>query len=830
MSKLSFTIKEFLQALPNRNVEWDAENLSLSTVIEEVAFDTRRIHHPEKALFIALKGDSRDGHNYTQKAYQLGVRCFLVEKEIKLPGPANIIQVPSSLNSLQAFSRQYRLQFSYPIIGITGSNGKTIVKEWLASVLEADFRLVKSPLSYNSQIGVPFSLLEMEAGLDLAIIEAGISQAGKMSKLAELIQPEYGILTHFGDAHAEGFHSSSEKLAEKLLLFKTCKLIFVSADNPMVCATLEKAKIPFQSIGEHQDADFKVGNIHSKGEGWEFSILDNKGYSSSFYLSVSGRAALENALLVILTARYFEVSWDKIRNILGLLHPISMRTELITDNPEVAIINDVYNADRASVENAFSLLGNDQAHPGRVLILSDMEHQGEQQHAVQSGLLQTALNKFGAENIILIGPVFFQLAGLIKGLEAYLDIDDFLAEFDYAQFRNKTVLLKGARRYTLERIIPYLSRHATATSFKINLNHLVHNYRQFRAHVPASVKMMAMVKAFAYGAGTWEIAQTLEQEGIDYLGVAYTAEGIALRTKGIKVPIIVMNADPQSMEQLLQFQLEPNVYNMEFLRSYTEVGSQQGFPRLPIHIKVDTGMRRLGFGLEDLAVLNTFFEENPKIEVRSILSHLAAADEPKRDAFTHAQAQEFLAFRAQLQLSGDAEPLLHLLNTAGTLRFPEYYLDMVRLGIGLYGISMPAGIQLDLREIGSLHSSISQLQQYPAGTPIGYGCSEVTTRESRIAVVPIGYADGIRRSLSNGAGRFLVCGQRAPVIGRVCMDMLMLDVTDIPEAKTGDQVTLIGCQGKACISVSEIAACCNTIPYEILTGISQRVQRVYIKA
>lgn len=824
MSEMAFTIGEFIAELPDEWTGGAAQIADPNSLIEEVAIDSRRIHHPDKTMFVALKGENRDGHDFVYLAYERGVRCFLVEKWMEGLAGATQIVVEDSRRSLQQFARRYRERFSYPVIGITGSNGKTIVKEWLATVLEGNMRLVKSPQSYNSQLGVPLSLLGMQKKLDLAIIEAGISRPGEMEKLAGMIQPKWGVLTHFGDAHAEGFDSEAEKLKEKLKLFSNTDCVFVSADDALVIAALRSAHIPFQSIGQDEAADLRVREAHSDGNHWYFSIGD-----TGFVLPVTGRAALENALLVIQVAHHLGLEWETIRAKVACLHPVSMRMERITDNPEIAIINDAYNADRASVENAFSLLENERAHAGRRLILSDMEHQGQHQTAVQSELLAIAREKFGVANLILIGPIFRQLATAFSGLRAYPDIDAFLVDFDYDDFRHTTVLLKGARRYALERLIPYLSRRVTATTFKINMNHLVHNFRQFRALLPPSVKMMSMVKAFAYGSGTWEIAQVLEEEDIDYLAVAYTAEGIALRTQGIEVPIVIMNADPQNLEQLLHFRLEPNVFSLEFLRAYVHAGDLGGFASYPIHIKVDTGMRRLGFRQEDLPPLNAFLADHPKVAVRSVLSHLASADVPEMDAFTQAQIAAFQAFQQGLQVPDGTAPLFHILNTAGIVRFRDHAMDMVRLGIGLYGISPVAGLDLDLREVGSLHSVVTQVHSYPAHTPIGYGCSEYTQRASRIATVPIGYADGIRRSLSNGVGRFLVRGQRAPVMGRVCMDMLMLDVTDIPGVEAGDEVTLIGCQGKECISVEEIAQLCDTIPYEILTGISQRVRRVYVK-
>lgn len=824
MSNTLFSIQELADHLPN--ISGKGGDLHLE--VEEVNFDSRRLRHPGKSLFVALRGDTRDGHAYLAKAWKQGVRSFLVEEPSQLPEGATFIQVPDTRKALQQIGGWYRNKFNYPVIAITGSNGKTIVKEWLATVLGQQFALAKSPESYNSQIGTPLSLLEMRPGLDLALIEAGISQPGEMERLEAIIRPQIGVMTHFGDAHAKGFASEEEKLNEKLKLFRNCQLVFASSDDAPVLAAMKSQQLPVRTVGRSPHADLQLLEASDSDNRWTLSFREQD-QDYQLEMPVSGGAALENVLLVIALARHLGMDWQQIGTGMSRLHPVSMRTELITDNPEVAIINDTYNADRASVQNALNLLEQEKVHPGRAVILSDLEHQGEEQEKIQLDLLDAARDKFGEHNIVLIGPVFHRLLSNTDGPDTFLTVDDFLTEFDYIRFRNKTVLLKGARRFALEAVIPYLSRRVTATWFKINMNHLVHNFRQYRSALPRNVKITSMVKAFSYGSGTWEIAQALEQEDVDYLAVAYTSEGIALRTRGIDTPIMIMNADPQNIRQLFHFRLEPVAYSVEFMRQYAWTGAELERERFPLHLKIDTGMRRLGFTEIDIDGLNAFLQSEPQIQVVSALSHLASADEPGQDALTHKQYERFQDFMKLLQLPDSESPIRHLLNTAGIQRFPEYVMEMVRLGIGLYGIAPVADSQLDLREVGSLHSVVTQVHDYEAGTPVGYSASEVTARHSRIATVPIGYADGIRRTLSNGVGRFLVRGQRAPVIGRVCMDMLMLDVTDIPGVQSGDEVTLIGCQGKECISVQEIAELCDTIPYEILTGISQRVRRVYVR-
>jgi Alr-MurF fusion protein len=826
MSGTSFTLRHLADAVPALQL---VRQESPAQEFQDFAFDTRRLSDGGQALFVALRGTQRDGHAFISDAYEKGVRNFLVVDAAAVPAPANVVQAADPLAALQAIAAWYRSQLPYPLIAITGSNGKTIVKEWLASVLEPAFRLGKSPSSYNSQLGVPLALLELPAQADYGVIEAGISLPGEMQRLHAMVRPEIGIMTHFGDAHAEGFASDAERLLEKLRLFQGCRHLLLSADDTRVLTAARQLDLPLRTVGRSPESDLRLLWIAPAAEGLDLTLQEVGHNAVHLHLSTTGDAALENSLLVVLAARHLGLDWAQIQRELDLLLPVSMRTEWITDNPDLSIINDTYTADRASVRNAFSLLAGARGHEGRALVLTDMEHLGPNQASVQRDVLRDAEGRFGRAHIQLIGPVFQRIAAEFPGIAAYADTQAFLSDFQYERYKGKTVLLKGARKFALERVVPHLSRRAVATWFKINMNHLSHNLRRFRAWLPPEVKLMAMVKAFSYGSGTWEIAQALEQEGVDALAVAYTSEGIALRTHGIRVPILIMNADTDSMEQLFRFRLEPEVHGLDFLRTYTRLGRNLDQGSLRVHIKVDTGMHRLGFPWDDPAPLREFLAQHPEVELASVMSHLAAADEPGLDAYTLEQVQRFESFYAGLGFSSQDGPPRHILNTAGILRFPQYAWEMVRLGIGLYGVSPLDGHDSELLEIGSLHTVITQIHHHPPGTPIGYACSETTQAEARIATIPVGYADGIRRSLSNGVGSFLVRGQRAPVVGRVCMDMLMLDVTHIPEAQAGDEVVLIGRQGKDQVTVAELARLCQTIPYEILTGISQRVRRVYVR-
>jgi alanine racemase len=831
MSGFQYTLAEIAQMMgPGTRVVGAAT----TTLLADVEFDTRQLHEPTATLFMAIKGDNRDGHAFLQQAFDKGVWHFLVSDATRLPAGASAIVTADTVAALQAFAHAHRQRFDCTVVAITGSNGKTTVKEWLVTLLGDDLQVVKSPQSYNSQIGVPLSLLGIQAHHQVAIIEAGISRRGEMAQLAAMIRPDIGILTHFGDAHAEGFASPAQKLAEKLHLFHHTKSLLVDAEDNLVLEALDAftQAHPQQllTLGHAEACTHRLTDISTDASGSTAS-LQHGDETYSLSVPLPGDAALHNAALAVLAALHLGIPFSKISDRLALLRPVSMRMEMITDNPEIAIINDAYNADLSSVKNALSLLATAHYHAGRTLILTDIDHQGAAQERVQKLMLDMAVQALGADSLIVIGPVFDSMLRDVPWIASYPDTEAFIAAFDYERFRNRTVLLKGARRFGLDRLIPYLSRRATATWFKINMNALAHNYRQFRARIPKTTQTMAMVKAFAYGAGSWEIAQAVVREGADQLAVAYTSEGIMLRTRGIAVPIMVMNADLQSIEQLYRFDLAPEVYNLDFLRSYVAAGRQLGKTRFPVHVKVDTGMARLGFDWQEAGELIAFLKGEPGVEVESILSHLASADAPGEDAFTHLQAERFQQFYGALvgAVPFARPPLRHLCNTAGLLRFPQYAFEMVRLGIGLYGVPPFEGADIALQEIGSIHTIVTQVHAYPAGTPIGYGGSEHRDYPTRIATLPIGYADGIRRSLSNGKGRFLIRGQRAPVIGRVCMDMLMLDVTHVPGASAGDEVVLMGGQQGDFISVNEIATLCDTISYEILTGISQRVRRVYIR-
>lgn len=782
-------------------------------LLRQVAFDSRMIVSGDETLFVALKTPNRNGHDFVAQAYQKGVRNFMVEQDLKLEG-VNYILVDNCLEALQYWAYLHRQRFDYPVVALTGSNGKTTVKEWLTTLLESQFQLVKSPMSYNSQLGVALSLLQLHPQAQLALIEAGISQAGEMQALQAMIQPDLGILTHMGTAHAEGFSSFEEKIKEKLRLFEGGRLLIHSGEQPLVNELVSEC-LP-------QTETFTFGDFREKYGKEVFKDLRHLPVLQT-------QADRENASLAVLAALRLGMPLDEIRGRLKLLYPIQMRTEMITDNPEITLINDSYNSDLDSVTNAFERLQQNLSHKTKKVILSDILHQGAQSKQIHRQVLKMAITKFGAEHIYLIGEQFGTLAEEFPEVRQFADTQAFIKKFNYQDFRNATVLLKGARSFELERLIPFFTHNRNATVFHINLSALVHNLRYFKSLVPKHTQMMCMVKAFSYGSGTWEIAETLEKEGVDYMAVAYTSEAIELREKGIRTPVMVMNPDAESMEAMINWGVEPEIYDFDLLERYIRLARLAGLQQYPLHVKFDTGMGRLGFTENDVDRLALFLHQYPDIQLISVLTHLASADSEADDEFTHTQVQTFLRMYDKLHAQTGLSPLRHVLNSAGILRFPQYALEMVRLGIGLYGSNPLDNQTSPLQEIGSLVTTISQIHEYPAGTSIGYGRAQFTTRDSRIATLPIGYADGIFRALGNGNTAFWIRGKKAPTFGRVCMDMLMIDVTDLPEAQKGDEVLIFGSLGEDFQPVSAVAHAAGTIAYELLTRISPRVRRVYGK-
>ncbi len=800
---------------PSRNVP---------ATIGRIAFDTRKIFEASDTLFVAIRGEQRDGHDFIENAISRGVRNFLVVHVVPASVPVNFVVVKDTIAALRTLAAHHRKRFHYPVIAITGSNGKTITKEWLSELLSEKSRVVKSPRSYNSQLGVALSVLGMGANHDFAIIEAGISRTGEMQNLQEVIRPDVGILTHFADAHDEGFAGREAKLKEKLKLFSSCRVVIVSSDDSLVLDAMRQAGLAIFTVGYSESADMKFspgkenGGYHVKTEGEEVSL----------FFRHEGDSSMRNMMLSVCAARNLGMDFDSIQTGLRSVSPISMRTQLITENPEVTILNDAWNSDVASIHNAYSLLESEFGHVSKKIILTDMDQQGDRQVEVQEQVLSEACRRFGGSSMIVIGKTFQAMASSYSGVRSYVDTESLLADFKYSDFKGHVVLLKGSRSFQLELLIPHLGRGTHSTQFTIHLDVLASNLRSLQRLLPEKTKVMAMVKAFAYGSGSWEVASALSRAGADYFAVAFVSEGIQLRSSNINTPAMVMSADDDSCEQLYQFHLEPEVFHLSFLKKYIAAGERMKQPVFPIHIKLDTGMHRLGFSGGDIPELLKMILKYPKIEVKSIFTHLAAADDPAHDRESREQVRIFEEFYDQISATLSVRPLKHILNTAGIIRFPEYAFDMVRPGIGIYGIAERSATGGIVEETGSLRTVITQICRYPAGTAIGYGMSQVTKRETLIATIPIGYADGLLRILGNGRISFLVREKSSPTFGKICMDMTMIDVTEIPEVQEGDEVVIFGRQGRVFQSVKALSDAAGTIPYEILSRISERVRRIYI--
>ncbi|MCS7029474.1 MAG: bifunctional UDP-N-acetylmuramoyl-tripeptide:D-alanyl-D-alanine ligase/alanine racemase [Bacteroidia bacterium] len=792
--------------------------------------NTREIIHGDSLCFVAIKGNHFDGHDFVLDAFNKGVRNFVVEREQTVQSlPVNYIAVPNSIRFFQNCVAQYRKQFGIPVIGITGSNGKTIVKEWLCDILQAKYAITKSPKSYNSQIGVPLSVQELSPRTQIAVFEAGISQPDEMKYLEAIIQPTLTILTNIGAAHQENFTTYTQKLFEKLTLAQNSQALIYYADEFLLENVPKYPRLPKQviAVGTHPSCTIKihthVGLTHSE------SAFSYQGSSFVFQIPFTDETSLKNAHLVIGTLLYLGFDPQLLQRELLDLQPISMRLEWITAHPSITLLNDTYSSDVVSIRQAVQTLIQSKGNGKKIAILTDLDYKSVEVGQVHQTVLEF-LQTVPLHKVFLIGTQFYALQNQVKkdNFVFYPSLKDFEAHLPIEELYNSVVLLKGARKYNLEQLIPKITESAHPTYLKINLTTLAQNLRYFRALLNPKTKIMAMVKAFSYGGGTWEIAQELAYQHVDYLAVAYTDEAVFLRKKGIQTPILVVNAVPQDVIRCLDYDLEVQIHHFEQLKSFLSLLQNQN-KVLSVHLKVDTGMHRLGFLPTIFQEVLSFIAQHKKyFNVKGIMTHLAAADNPEHDAYTEQQLALFLDVVKQCKFFYP-DVLAHALNTAGILRFPQAQLDMVRLGIGMYGIS-PVLQSFGFEEIMSLHTKVIAVQRYEEIVSIGYNRSEYTkTKPSYIATLPVGYGDGISRRWSNGKGRVLIKGQFAPVIGRVCMDMMMIDVSHIPDVKVGDEVVLIGKQGSLQIRANDVAQWCDTIGYEIVTTINQRVKRIYVK-
>ncbi len=812
-------------------------------IIEHILLDSRKLLFSQTSLFFALSGQRRNGNLFIDELYKKNVRNFVVDKTFTACAlarykDANFLEVNDVLQALHLLTSFHRSQFNIPVISITGSNGKTIVKEWLYQLLNNSYNIVRSPKSYNSQIGVPLSIWQMNAGHELGIFEAGISQPGEMQQLERIIEPTIGVFTNIGEAHNQGFLNIRQKINEKLKLFLHAELLIYCADDPDVNAAVgtfvsnvrNNHLLQLFSWSKKAKAILQIKAVEKKATQTVIRAIDNRVENIDRPITITipftDEAAIENAITCWCVLLHLNITDTLIAEKMLLLRSVEMRLELKQGINKCSVINDSYSADINSLTIALDFLSQQQQHPNRTLILSDILQSGKNSRQLYSDvasiLQQKNINRF-----IGIGPEISQQQEVFRNIPQtffFASTADFKEQFYTLHFYNETILLKGARVFGFEQLSHLLEEKIHQTVLEINLNAITHNLKQYQQLLNPGVKVMAMVKAFSYGSGSFEIANLLQFHKVDYLAVAYTDEGVELRKAGITLPVMVMNAEEVTYDLMVQYNLEPEIFSFNILAGFQQYLQQSGITNYPVHIKLDTGMHRLGFEAQDIPQLAQILQTTEVFKVQSVFSHLVASDTSQLDDFTKIQADIFLQSCTVLQKATGYSFLRHIGNTAAIHRHTNLQLDMVRLGIGLYGVDSSTTMQQQLKNVTTLKTTISQIKNVRPGETVGYSRQGIVSKDSTIATVRIGYADGYPRALSNGKGKMWVNGNLLPVIGVVCMDMTMLDITgtDIQE---GDEVIVFG----EALSVHEVANWAQTIPYEILTGISQRVKRVYFE-
>jgi Alr-MurF fusion protein len=816
--------------------------------IAHILLDSRRVMFPKNSLFFAIVGKRHDGHHFINDLYAKGVRHFIVSENIDIQPftNANFIKVEDCLRALQQLATHHRRQFpNLQVIGITGSNGKTMVKEWLFQLLQPDHHIVRSPKSYNSQIGVALSVWQIKPEHNLAIFEAGISEKGEMEHLQPMIDPTIGVFTMLGMAHSEGFASPKEKTMEKFKLFKNAKHIIYSVEARRTAHIAEEtALLRVKGLQMRErlmvaeniltgwtrnlklPADLHVNSIQNVGNKTVLkAIFRNQAIETT--IPFTDHASIENAISCWMTLLQMGYAPTVIAERMARLEAVAMRLELKAGVNNCLVINDSYNSDLTSLNIALDFMVQQGAgRATKTLIMSDILQSGQDLESLYRKVAEMLCEK-KITRVIGIGSDIILMQHWIDPTcvraEFYATTPEFLKKIQNRSFQNEVILLKGARIFEFEHIADRLAQKTHKTVLEVNLNALSHNLLIFKKLLEPSVKIMVMVKASAYGNGSHEVGRLLEYHKTDYLAVAYADEGIDLRKAGIKLPMMVLNPEPASFEAMARYDLEPEIYSLRLLKQF--IGFADKNETQKIHLKFDTGMHRLGFSPSDLPELMCILKNNPQIQVQSAFSHLAASENPQFDAFTQSQFKQFTEMYETLTKDWGVKPLRHILNSSGIVRFPEAHLDMVRLGIGLYGIDGSETIQKKLQCVQTLKATISQIKIIPAGDTIGYSRRGVAVNSMRIATISIGYADGLLRGAGNSKFAVWLHGKRAFIVGGVCMDMCMLDITQIPEAKEGDEVEIFG----ANVSVNELAKVLDTIPYEVFTNVSERVKRVYFQ-
>jgi alanine racemase len=801
---------------------------NIDSLVARLLIDSRSVYDASESLFFALKGNKHDGHQFLRQLVGKGVLNFVVKKG-RIPedvaSKANWIEVDDPVRALQNIGAWHRSRFHIPVLGITGSNGKTIVKEWITQMTGSDVFIARSPRSYNSQIGVPVSVWHLNETSELGIFEAGISLPGEMTHLQKIIQPAIGLFTTIGPAHQENFSSLEEKLEEKLVLFKDTSTILYNCDQALVDEIMGK-RFPEKELLTWGRAENATLQLLSEDEVNERKHLMLKWGVDTFEVVIpyTDQVSVENTLPVVLFMLYRGYSPEQIIERIGGLVPVAMRMEQKVGVNNNLVINDTYNADFTSLEVALDFLVQQSRKKGvnRTVILSDLLQTGMPDRDLYP-LVAALVNEKQIDRFVGVGPAIMRYASHFQVPSSFFETtEEMLEALSTFHFRGEAILVKGSRKYSFERIVERLELQRHATVMEINLDALVHNLNRYRRLLGSDAKLLAMVKAFSYGSGSYEIAAALQYQNVDYLGVAFVDEGVELRRAGIATPIIVMNPEEKSFLQMLDFNLEPEIYGFKVLEAFNSVVRAESSEVIPIHIKVDTGMNRMGFLEHEIDELITRLKEMPSLKIKSVFSHLAGSDDEVHDAFTRLQIKKFEDICNRMKKELDTDFWMHILNSAGIERFPEARFDMARLGIGLYGFG-PGKIE-DLRNVVTLKSYISHIKPVAGFETVGYSRAGMLKRDGLIGVVPVGYADGLNRHLSNGCGKVMINGRLAPIVGNICMDMCMVDITDI-QAEEGDEVIVFGDD----YPLTNMARQLNTIPYEILTSISRRVTRVYFK-
>ncbi len=816
---MAYTIHHIAKILNTKNA------IGNNTLIEHLLIDSRKIINPATSLFFALQSNRRDGHFFIKELYEKGVLNFIVKKGFNTAAynNANFIFVDDVLNALQTIAAYHRSQFSISIIGITGSNGKTITKEWLNQLLLTEYNIVRSPRSYNSQIGVPLSVWQLNKECTLGIFEAGISTTNEMNNLEKIIQPTIGLLTNIGEAHSEGFTNIEEKIQEKIKLFKHCKQVVFCEESINKFIKNITAEC-FSWSRENKNATVFIQH-EIKQEKQTILSFNYKKQTYQTIIPFTDAASVENSIHCICTLLLLNYSVEEINKRMLQLQPVEMRMQLKKAVNNSYVLNDSYSNDISSLHIALDYLQQQAGNNQKIVILSDILQSSTNYKKLYTEVAAT-LAQHNVNIFIGIGENIAKHQLLFANIQQsffFYSTNNFLENFTHSFFKDSFILLKGARIFGFEKINKWLEQKTHQTVLEINLSALAHNLKIYQQQLLPTTKIMAMVKAFSYGSGSAEIARLLAFHKIDYLAVAYTDEGIDLRNAGIDLPIMVMNVDEESFDALIEYNLEPEIYSFNIYHAFCAYLNQQGITKFPVHIKVNTGMNRLGFEPENATILFSEIKNNQTVFVKSIFSHLTASESAEHNEFTKHQSILFESFCLKAKEILNYNFLKHISNTAAVLKHKALQYDMVRLGIGLYGVD--SNHSLNLQPVATLKTTIAQIRKVKAGSSIGYNRSGIVKRDSLIATIRIGYADGFNRKMSNGNGFVMIKNKLAPVIGNVCMDMTMIDITEIDNVLEGETVEIFGTN----LSVEKVAQWCNTISYEVMTSISQRVKRIYIE-